>query len=366
MHDSLQELCAAFIENRETVKRVFKMESNYIYPICANVFCARGVRASEESLKDCKTLLKQKTGVFSTFRGYLTAPICCMLAAGRGPETRIEQALENYQALKEHFWSSQYLALSAFLLADMGVGQSALDCVERGRRLYDRMKKEHPFLTSAEDCVYAVLMAFSDKGDDALIADMEACYQLIRKRFLSANSAQSVSHVLSLSPGTPEEKTDRLFRLFDGLREAGAKYGKDYRLSTLAAVSVLDGEPEYQAWLDSGGAAEIPGGESIGTFRKRAWNGFMEAVASAARKGADTLYLVVHGGTIMAVMSSLTGKDYFDFNAPNGAGYIIDLETDDAGNVTASTTYDRFCGGLRAGSDGWRPPRYTPSDRMDR
>ena len=244
MHDSLQELCAAFIENRETVKRVFKMESNYIYPICANVFCARGVRASEESLKDCKTLLKQKTGVFSTFRGYLTAPICCMLAAGRGPETRIEQALENYQALKERFWSSQYLALSAFLLADMGVGQSALDCVERGRRLYDRMKKEHPFLTSAEDCVYAVLMAFSDKGDDALIADMEACYQLIRKRFLSANSAQSVSHVLSLSPGTPEEKTDRLFRLFDGLREAGAKYGKDYRLSTLAAVSVLDGEPD--------------------------------------------------------------------------------------------------------------------------
>ena len=148
--------------------------------------------------------------------------------------------------------------------------------------------------------------------------------------------------------------------VIDDLREMhfGIFEGKNH--------SMLDGEPEYQAWLDSGGAAEIPGGESIGTFRKRAWNGFMEAVASAARKGADTLYLVVHGGTIMAVMSSLTGKDYFDFNAPNGAGYIIDLETDDAGNVTASTTYDRFCGGLRAGSDGWRPPRYTPSDSMDR
>ena len=244
MRDSLQELCAAFIDNRETVKRAFKMESNYIYPICANVFCARGVRADEESLKDCKTLLKQKTGVFSNFRGYLTAPICCMLAAGPSPENRIERALENYQALKERFWSSQYLALSAFLLADMGTGQSALDCVERGRRLYDRMKKEHPFLTSAEDCVFAVLMAFSDKGDDAVISDMEACYQLIRKRFSSANSAQSVSHVLSLSPGRPEEKTDRLFRIYDGLRGAGAKYGKDYHLSTLAAVSVLDGEPD--------------------------------------------------------------------------------------------------------------------------
>ena len=63
---------------------------------------------------------------------------------------------------------------------------------------------------------------------------------------------------------------------------------------------------------------------------------------------------------------SETGENYFEFNAPNGAGYIIDVEIDNAGNVTASTTYDRFCGGLRAGLDGWRPPRYTPSDSMDR
>ena len=129
---------------------------------------------------------------------------------------------------------------------------------------------------------------------------------------------------------------------------------------------MLEGEPEYQAWLDSGGEAEIPEGDSLDSFRRRAWKGFTEALDSAVCKGADTAYMVVHGGTIMAVMSGLTGEDYFDFNAPNGAGYIIEVEMDDAGNVTASTAYDRFCGGLRAGSDGWRPPRYTPSDSMDR
>ena len=130
--------------------------------------------------------------------------------------------------------------------------------------------------------------------------------------------------------------------------------------------SMLDGGSEYQAWLDSGGTLPIPGGESLKSFRERVWKGFTEVLSIAADKGADAVYLVVHGGTIMAVMSSLTGKDYFDFNAPNGAGYIIEVEIDDAGNVTASTAYDRFCDGLRAGSDGWRPPRYTPSDSMDR
>ena len=48
--------------------------------------------------------------------------------------------------------------------------------VSRGRVLYKRMRAEHPFLTSSEDSVFAVLMAFSDKSDDELVADMEACY----------------------------------------------------------------------------------------------------------------------------------------------------------------------------------------------
>jgi len=148
--------------------------------------------------------------------------------------------------------------------------------------------------------------------------------------------------------------------VIEDLREMdfGIFEGKNHKM--------LDGDPDYQAWLDSGGYSKIPGGESIMEFRERAGRGFREAVRQAAAKGADTFCIVAHGGTIMAIMNLVTGEDYFKFNAPNGAGYVMELEIDDAGNVTASTAYDRFCGGLRAGSDGWRPPRYTPSDSMDR
>ena len=148
--------------------------------------------------------------------------------------------------------------------------------------------------------------------------------------------------------------------IIDELREMhfGIFEGKNH--------GMLDGTPEYQAWLDSGGEDEIPGGESIKSFSDRVWKGFTKAIGIAAGKRTDTVFMVVHGGTIMAVMSSLTGESYFDFNVPNGAGYVIELETDDAGNVTGAAAYDRFCGGIRAGSDGWRPPRYTPSDSMDR
>lgn len=154
-------------------------------------------------------------------------------------------------------------------------------------------------------------------------------------------------------PGRPQT-------VIEDLREMdfGDFEGKNHKM--------LDGDPEYQAWLDSGGFSKIPGGESISEFRERAGRGFREAVRQASAKGAGTICLVVHGGTIMAVMNIVTGEDYFTFNAPNGAGYTFELETDDAGSFTSATSYDRFCGGLRAGSDGWRPPRYTPSDRVDR
>ena len=148
--------------------------------------------------------------------------------------------------------------------------------------------------------------------------------------------------------------------VIEDLREMdfGMFEGKNHKM--------LDGDPDYQAWLDSGGASKIPGGESMMEFRERAGRGFKEAIRQARENGAKTVCAVVHGGTIMAIMNLVTGEDYFKFNAPNGAGYVMELEIDDAGNVTASTAYDRFCGGLRAGSDGWRPPRYTSSDSMDR
>ena len=129
---------------------------------------------------------------------------------------------------------------------------------------------------------------------------------------------------------------------------------------------MLDGDPVYQAWLDSGGVMKIPEGESIDIFRKRVMSGISRAALQAAEKSAENVYIVAHGGTIMASMSTLTGEEYFDFNVPNGMGYVIELEADDAGNITSAGSYDRFCGGIRDGYRDWRPPQYTPSGEMDR
>ena len=240
MHTNPEELVARFIEARDAVRAVFRWENDYTYPICAQIFLAADRPVEAAQLERCKALVKSTTGPFSNFRGNIRLPLICMLAAGDDPEDRWERTQRGYALLKESFFGSEYLALAALLLSDGGKEDFAA-LAARGKGLYQRMKKEHPFLTGQEDSVFALLLAESQRTDDELIDDMEACYRLLDERFPKGDALQSVSHVLALSQEAPEEKVHRLIALFDGVQRAGGKYGKDRQLPILAALSLAKG-----------------------------------------------------------------------------------------------------------------------------
>ncbi|MBR1606574.1 MAG: DUF4003 family protein [Clostridia bacterium] len=239
MREELQQRCELFIENRDTLKQVLKMESTYMYPVAANILTGRQIPITQETLQNCRDLLKDRVGAFSNFRGSARLAVIAMLAVSLEPGDRLRAMLENYELLKKHFHGSEYLALVALLLAGSHSSQPMDEIVARGRGIYDKMKREHPFLTGGEDSVFAVLLAFSDKDDEALIADMEDCYQKLKPAFGIGDSLQSVSHVLALTPGATLDKCSRLLALYERLRQAGRRYGKHYELAVLAALSSL-------------------------------------------------------------------------------------------------------------------------------
>ena len=242
MKPQLQALCDAFLAARDQLKSTFRMESSYLYPVCANLFCARGAAAEREQLLQCRALLRQNTSVFSNFRGSLMLPAVCLMSLSGDPQAHLDRAMAYYRALKERFFGTQYLALAAFLLADFP-GEDLEAGMDRGKRIYQRMRKEHPLLTSSEDSTFAVLMGYSEESDDALIADMEACFALLKGRFaFGGNDIQAASHVLALCPGAPEEKAGRLIALYDAIRSAGGKYRREDGLGVLAAVAAQEAE----------------------------------------------------------------------------------------------------------------------------
>ena len=89
----------------------------------------------------------------------------------------------------------------------------------------------------------------------------------------------------------------------------------------------LGDNPKYQAWIDSGGRRPFPGGESRQAFEKRSVDSFLEIVDICQKNGIECASLVVHGGTIMSVMSHFVpdGGDYYFWQCGNGEGYELIL-----------------------------------------
>ncbi len=93
----------------------------------------------------------------------------------------------------------------------------------------------------------------------------------------------------------------------------------------------LKDDAQYQEWIDSKGTLDFPEGESRKDFTLRCKSGLIRMCAAlnlAAEKNASKPVLagvVVHGGTIMSLLSLYGGTGYFDYQVSNGRGYVCRL-----------------------------------------
>jgi len=239
MHETYDTLRSAFIVNRDLIRNTFPWESLYLPPICAILCVQEGKIVTKEALLAAKELLNSRTGVFSNFRSTAKLAMVTMLALAPRPETLLEGALKVYDALKEHFFTSSFLPVAAMALAQRVDEADYTSLAARTKELYRRMRQEHPFLTSGEDSVFAAMLALSPLPDDAVIAETEACYELLKEALPIGNALQSLSHVLALSEGSPEKKCEKTISLYLRLRDRGLRYGTSYELGTLGIPALL-------------------------------------------------------------------------------------------------------------------------------
>ena len=100
----------------------------------------------------------------------------------------------------------------------------------------------------------------------------------------------------------------------------------------------LKDDAQYQAWIDSGGTLAFPEGESREDFVRRCESGWVrmwEILESACsdqdspkgqqRTESVSVGAIVHGGTIMALMSTYGNWQYFDCQAESAKGSICHL-----------------------------------------
>ncbi len=244
MKNSLKQRCELFVKNRNLLKNNFIWDSAMLHPLCASLYAEKGLEIDPNKIKLSKEIIKKNTGVFSQFKSTAFLPLATMLSLEENPESKFQEVLNVYEILKKEFHSSVYLPLSAFVLVNMVETYDYERVVQKSKDIFQRMKKEHPFLTTGEDCGFAVMIGISDLSVDGAIAEMEECYHLLHGKFFSANAVQSLSHTLVLGEEIAEKKCNKAMEIFDQLKAKDCKYGTGMELAVLGVLAMATDRTE--------------------------------------------------------------------------------------------------------------------------
>lgn len=101
----------------------------------------------------------------------------------------------------------------------------------------------------------------------------------------------------------------------------------DFGLFENRSYKELEDDINYINWIKSNGELPFPDGEPRESFIDRCYTGFLKAcdeINRSFRKKIPVVAFVIHGGTIMAIMSKICGKSYFDWQVKNGCGYVVE------------------------------------------
>lgn len=124
----------------------------------------------------------------------------------------------------------------------------------------------------------------------------------------------------------------------------------------------LKDDPAYRQWIDSGGMTAAPDGESREAFIGRCRRGWQRMCGILWKKQTKEqteewaqeqmgkqrgsckkpvrAAAIVHGGTIMALLSAYgnDGKTYFDYPCANGGGYLVQGKLTACAEITIEET----------------------------
>lgn len=258
MRDEVRRRCELLIQNRDTMNAVFKWGNSLLNLSAAYMMTSKEKRADVTKLKECKDLIKEKTSIFSNFKGNAYCAITATLAVSPDAGALLTSGLQVQKMFKGKLWDSAYLPMASMSIARLATKERYEAVTDRTKAIYDLIKKEHPFLTSAEDSSFCALLALSEKSVEELVTEAETCYRFLSEHTrYPKNSVQSLSHVLALYDGAAEEKCKKVIALYETLQGCGLKYGTNYELPMLGILamcyddyeSVAEEIAEVSTWL---------------------------------------------------------------------------------------------------------------------
>lgn len=241
MNENLLIKCERLVEAKAVFKQAFPWSDGLLSIASALMFLDGDSIPSISQLKEIEKILKEKTSVFSEFRGNIKLNLICKMFLSGEPEVYFDEVSEIYHVLNtSKLFGSEYKVLAAMSINDHKADGDVQSIVDKTKELYKKMQENHPYLTGDEDVPFAAMLAATDMDLDDLIDEMEKDYKALKKKFGDADALQSLTHVMSVSEMDSETRCNKICEIYDALKAAKHKFGQSYTLASLGLFAMLD------------------------------------------------------------------------------------------------------------------------------
>ncbi|MCR5251771.1 MAG: DUF4003 domain-containing protein [Lachnospiraceae bacterium] len=253
MKDAIKTKVDLLVANREKIEKEFKWGYSLMNIAAALVFSAAGKEADIERVKACKEILKKNTGAFSVFRDTSEAIVVSKMALADDPERYLKEVKAVYDRLnKGELFDSSFMLQGAISIYEAGRADDTELVKKKAEELYKKMAKKHPILTSSEDIIFVIMLAMTDKSADSICEEIEECYSYLKDEIrikVEKNELQGLGEILALTDGNIREKSDRVVRLYNTIKEHGVKWGNAYN-EFAALGTLIDADSDNDALVD--------------------------------------------------------------------------------------------------------------------
>jgi hypothetical protein len=201
------------------------------------VYATKDRRVNINNLEEVKDFIKDETSWTSYFRGTNQFILASLLSLEESYRRFFKDTVELYERmLTQGLKKSVQLPLAAYTIVKEVPKEQWNEKINRMNDFYGKMKQNHFWLTSADDYVFAAVLASTDLNVADTSQNMEYCYNYLSKEgFYKGNDLQTLSHILAIGEEGVEEKCSKAVSLYKKLKEKDCKL----QYSGLATLGLL-------------------------------------------------------------------------------------------------------------------------------
>ncbi len=251
MNEQLEEVCKLFIDNREILHDLFRWEGDEMHLLGSSILTSADTKPDIDKLKECDKILKENSGVFSTFRGHVKMTIICTMYGMENPAEYFHKVDIAYKQMKFAKWGSDELnALAAVLLAERAVDEEDLnELIAETSTAYSMLRAEKAIKSEMNLVVIAAMLAMSKPAEieslvEEFIKNFHMCSKLLEDA-IPKQSLKSLCMVIALDSGSQNEysgieyKCEQIKAIYGVLNAKGIKFSRGGDISALAGLIMM-------------------------------------------------------------------------------------------------------------------------------